>query len=97
LRGKTLKKHVNLKKNILWSDESKFCRFGSDGKHYVLRNFSTLADFAKITKIERMPKVASESEFPKWQYHKTAYFADLDIRSGTRCHFGQGTYVHMNV
>lgn len=24
-------------KNVLWSDESKFCRFGSDGKQYVWR------------------------------------------------------------
>ena len=32
-----LKKPMAFWKNILWTDESKFFRFGSDGKQYVLR------------------------------------------------------------
>lgn len=32
-----LKKPLIFWKNVLWSDESKFCRFGSDGKRYVWR------------------------------------------------------------
>lgn len=32
-----LEKSINFWKNVLWSDESKFCRFGSDGKKYVWR------------------------------------------------------------
>ena len=32
-----LNKPITFWKNILWSDESKFCRFGSDGKQYVWR------------------------------------------------------------
>ena len=32
-----LKKPINFWKNVLWSDESKFCRWGSDGKRYVWR------------------------------------------------------------
>lgn len=32
-----LEKPLIFWKNVLWSDESKFCRFGSDGKRYVWR------------------------------------------------------------
>lgn len=32
-----LQKPLNFWKNVLWSDESKFCRLGSDGKRYVWR------------------------------------------------------------